>query len=82
MGNITKASFPFELIHTAVGAVNVQGLRSLLNAVENNLLLPLVNAFLQKGIPLPSSKHFELQDTVLTPRDGYILIASKFNVKP
>ena len=82
VGNITTASFPFELIHTEVGAVNVAGMLSLLDAVENNLLLPLVDAFLQKGIPLPSSQHFELEDTVLTPRDGYILVSSKFNVKP
>lgn len=82
VANISTASFPFQLVNTSVGAVNVAGMRSLLETVETNLLLPLVDAFLQKGIPLPSSPHFELQDTVLAPRDDYILVASKFKVKP
>ena len=80
--NITKATFPLEIVHSNVGTVHVGGLSNFTNKLVDNVLLPAVNGLLSKGLPLPTSPALTIESATVSPLAGYLLVATKFQVKP
>ncbi len=65
---------------TEVGKVNLlDDLLDLVSGAIQKFGLPAINQILAKGIPLPSSDNMRLKNTVIAPRDGYVLVASDFD---
>ena len=65
---------------TEVGKVDLlDDLLDLVSGAIQKFGLPAINQILAKGIPLPSSDNMRLKNTVLAPRDGYVLVASDFD---
>ena len=79
---ITQATLPLTVLRSDVGNVNVKALSAVVNAAVEKLLIPLANRVLHVGVPLPSTPMVTLENTTLTPDDGYLLVATKFKVKP
>ena len=77
-GKITTVELPVKTLSSNVGRVDPHGLVSLVNAVVHKVALPLVNAFLAKGIALPSLDGLELTNTLLQPALGHLLLATDF----
>ncbi len=65
-------------LNSTVGRVDPHGLVTLINTVVHKIALPLVNAFLAKGIALPSLDGLELTNTLLQPALGHLLLATDF----
>ena len=77
---IEKVDLSWSVTSSVVGKVTLA--KSLLNVVSgiiDKIAVPAINAVLKEGMPLPSAANLKLKDSVLSPRDGYILVASNFD---
>ena len=79
---ITNASAPLSVFQSDVGTVRIAGISKLTNSIVDRLLVPLANALLGHGLPLPSTPVLQLENTTIRPDDGYLLVATQFKVGP
>ena len=71
----------WRIIDSAVGDISL--LPALLDLAEvaiEKIGLPIVNGFLAKGMPLPTSSHLKLKNTELAEKNGYLLVGSDFDI--
>jgi hypothetical protein len=73
LGNWTVAS-------TNVGEIFLlDSLLDLVSTIIQNYAVPFANSILSKGMPLPSADNLKLKNTVIAPKNGYLLVASDFD---
>lgn len=80
--NITSLDCALALANSTVGPVDVKGLALLVNFVLSDVLLPLVNAVLNVGAPLPSLGGLSLVETSIQYAPGLAGLCTNFSYTP
>ena len=62
--------------------MGIAGLSNFTNGLVSHVLIPLVNAVLKRGVPLPHTPVIKATHTKLQPDDGYLLVSTQFVVTP
>jgi len=80
--NVTSASCQLSVANSTVGPVDAGGLALLVDFVLSDVLLPVVNAALNVGFPLPSLDGLELAGSSIFYADGFAGVCSNFSYQP
>ena len=78
--NFTLLAAPLAVFNSTVGDVKVQGLSAVVNALFSDVVLPLVNKVVNRGIPLPTVAGVTFTKTKIILQNGVFLIATEFTV--
>lgn len=81
-GSVSLDSLKLSLQSSEVGTVNVVGLNSLLEATLQYVAVPLLNAVLAQGFPIPTISGLTLQSPQILFKDRYIGVATNFTFVP
>lgn len=77
--NVTSAACQLSVESTTVGPVNAGGLAVLVDFVLADFLLPLANAVLNVGFPLPSLDGLQLSGPSIFYADGFAGVCTNFS---
>ncbi len=77
-GAVTYQSLALQLKWSNVGSFDVKLVQTLMQAVIQYGVLPIVNAITQQGFPLPSVPGLTLDNPKILYNDGYLGVASNF----
>ena len=80
--NITSIACTLALVNSTVGPVDAHGLALLVNFVLSDVLLPLANAVLNVGVPLPSLGGLSLWGTSIQYAPGFAGLCTNFSYAP
>ncbi|KAF4093904.1 hypothetical protein AMELA_G00006740 [Ameiurus melas] len=75
-GNLSLNEMDMALAMSYVGPFQVKSLDSFLNMIMKAVVIPVVNAFLQQGYPLPAIGNMNLVNTQLQILKDYLLIGT------
>ncbi len=81
-GNVSAVACTLALVNTTVGPVDASGLALLVDFVLEDVLLPLANAALNVGFPLPSLDGLALEGTSIEYADGFAGLCTNFSYAP
>jgi len=81
-GKINKLDLPkWHVVSSSVGDVSlIENLLDLVEYAVEKIGVPIANAFMEKGMPLPTSSHLTLKNTEMAEKNGYLLIGSDFEL--
>jgi hypothetical protein len=81
-GSLGYLSASLSLASSAVGPVNVPLLQAVVNVTFSAVLVPLFDALLAHGLPLPQAPGMALTNPALATTDGAILFSCDFTFDP
>ncbi|XP_053309119.1 bactericidal permeability-increasing protein [Spea bombifrons] len=76
VGNLDLSRIQMDLKHSDVGTFSVTILNVAVNYYLSHIILPQVNAILNKGYPLPLLDHVQLTDVILRPSEHFLLFGA------
>eukprot|EP01138_Halocafeteria_seosinensis_P012473 gb/GECG01012745.1/.p1 GENE.gb/GECG01012745.1/~~gb/GECG01012745.1/.p1 ORF type:complete len:554 (+),score=67.68 gb/GECG01012745.1/:1-1662(+) len=79
-GSMKYLSCDLALENSTVGPVHFNALKDGISFAIDDVLMPLLNAFLRVGIPIPSGSFVELTNTSVTFGDNYAVVGSMATV--
>ena len=82
VGRASSAGASVSLNFSAVGAVDVALLGLLANVTVELVLVPIFNALLAVGIPLPAVSGLALTNTSIAAADGFLALSADFTFSP
>jgi hypothetical protein len=79
-GKMKYLSCNLALENSTVGPVHFGALKDAISFAIDDVLMPLLNAFLRVGIPIPSGSFVELTNTSVSFGDDYAVVGSMATV--
>lgn len=80
VGQLIYLSADLSVVSSNVGAVTVSLLNDLTTYVFDNVVIPAVNQVIGSGVPLPSVPGVSLTNTVTRFNDGFMTVATDFDI--
>jgi hypothetical protein len=81
-GNLTYVSCDVAVLNSTVGSVSAGGLAVLVDFALADVVLPLFNAVLNAGVPIPSLDGLALAGSAVDYGAGFVAVSSNFTFTP
>ncbi|XP_066499869.1 bactericidal permeability-increasing protein-like [Hoplias malabaricus] len=78
-GALEMNNFTMELGSTEIGEFQTGPIEQMVKLAISTFALPKVNAYLKKGVPLPSVKGFSIASSVTSIENGFLAVALDLN---
>ncbi|NXP18197.1 BPI protein, partial [Scytalopus superciliaris] len=82
VGSLDVGRIKLSLKDSAVGTFQVRMLQSIMNIFASDILLPRLNARLDKGFPLPLPDRIQLSNTLVRFHQNFLLLGADVHFQP